>query len=316
MPTSSRPSSKSTAQPPSRSGNQAFQHITPTELSSLVKESAQELKAIGANPEDHYKSFPKTRNGKTRLFNPPRARLRRIHDHLMSSVFSSYQAHPAAYATPGGGNMRASRKHLRNRWLLHLDLKDFFPSVARWKVERGLLQLDFRADVIDLLCGLVVLNDGLPQGAPTSPLFANIVLEGLDRRIEGLAEKHGFVYTRYLDDLHLSGDWLIDELAERQVKRIIEQESWSVHPEKGGVFGPTDRQEILGLSVNQSLGPRHGYVREVRRRIRDFESRATPISEAEYQSLAGQVAWVSVLSPGRGRALRTLMRGLARRGAD
>ena len=45
----------------------------------------------------------------------------------------------------------------------------------------------------------------LPQGAPTSPALANLAAFSLDRRMSGLAEKLGARYTRYADDLVLSG---------------------------------------------------------------------------------------------------------------
>ena len=44
------------------------------------------------------------------------------------------------------------------------------------------------------------------QGAPTSPGLCNAILLRLDRRLPGLARKHGFAYTRYADDLTFSGN--------------------------------------------------------------------------------------------------------------
>ena len=46
----------------------------------------------------------------------------------------------------------------------------------------------------------------MPQGAPTSPAISNLIAFRLDRRLAGLAEAHGFSYTRYADDLAFSGD--------------------------------------------------------------------------------------------------------------
>ena len=39
----------------------------------------------------------------------------------------------------------------------------------------------------------------LPQGAPTSPSITNALCLRLDRRMQGLASKLGFRYTRYAD---------------------------------------------------------------------------------------------------------------------
>src|SRR5690606_10313195 len=44
----------------------------------------------------------------------------------------------------------------------------------------------------------------LPQGAPTSPLLANLAVFGMDREIMEIATEHDLVYTRYADDIALS----------------------------------------------------------------------------------------------------------------
>ncbi|HEY5116030.1 MAG TPA: reverse transcriptase domain-containing protein [Nakamurella sp.] len=45
----------------------------------------------------------------------------------------------------------------------------------------------------------------LPQGAPNSPRLANLVSYSLDRRIDAYSRAAGIRYTRYADDLTLSG---------------------------------------------------------------------------------------------------------------
>ena len=45
----------------------------------------------------------------------------------------------------------------------------------------------------------------LPQGAPTSPALANLSAHRFDIRVTALAEKFGWHYTRYADDLLFSG---------------------------------------------------------------------------------------------------------------
>ena len=45
----------------------------------------------------------------------------------------------------------------------------------------------------------------LPQGAPSSPQLANLLPFHLDRRLAGYAAAVGATYTRYADDLTISG---------------------------------------------------------------------------------------------------------------
>ena len=55
------------------------------------------------------------------------------------------------------------------------------------------------------LVDAVTFEGKLPQGAPTSPAIANLIARRLDSRLAGLAAKIGATYTRYADDLTLSG---------------------------------------------------------------------------------------------------------------
>src|SRR5690606_32345995 len=86
-----------------------------------------------------------------------------------------------------------------------------------------------------------------------------------DRRLRGLAARHGFAYTRYADDLTFSGeDRRKVGLLLKSVRSILLDEGFIEHPQKTRVMGKGRRQEVTGVTVNAkpSLG------REERRRLR------------------------------------------------
>jgi RNA-directed DNA polymerase len=77
----------------------------------------------------------------------------------------------------------------------------------------------------------------LPQGAPTSAALANLAAFGLDRRLAGLASRLGARYTRYADDLALSGGRELKGRASRIgsfVAEIARDEGFRVNPAKTG----------------------------------------------------------------------------------
>ena len=109
--------------------------------------------------------------------------------------------------------------------ILKFDLENFYPNVRYARVVAIFRSLGYTRDVALWLARLttsaVPLNlpfpDGntraldpyypphLPQGACTSPALANLSAYGLDVRLSGLAKAYHAQYSRYADDLTISG---------------------------------------------------------------------------------------------------------------
>ncbi len=103
--------------------------------------------------------------------------------------------------------------HVWKRYLLKLDIKDFFPSVTQDRVFalfRTLYEFDYSTSMY--LSWICCYNNQLPQWAPTSPMLANLVARFLDYRVLGLIKKYNerewlnLTYSRYADDLTFSFD--------------------------------------------------------------------------------------------------------------
>ena len=98
----------------------------------------------------------------------------------------------------------------------------------------------------------------LPQGAPTSPMLANLAMMELDEEVECLANSVGLTYTRYADDMAFSSqqsDCLTRETAQafvRQVYLILGK--WGLRPNlsKTKIRGPGARKIVLGMLVDGS----------------------------------------------------------------
>lgn len=93
-------------------------------------------------------------------------------------------------------------------WVLRTDVHDCFPTIPVPLAQRRLaaiVQNDQLMAVVEaLLARLAVVHkrgrqpfDGLPQGAPLSPLLANLVLVDIDDSLQ----EAGFPVVRYADDL-------------------------------------------------------------------------------------------------------------------
>ena len=96
------------------------------------------------------------------------------------------------------------------RWVVDMDLEKFFDRVnhdilmarvARKIGDKRVLKLIRRYLEAGMMIGGVVSprTEGTPQGGPLSPLLSNILLDDLDKELEG----RGHAFCRYADDCNI-----------------------------------------------------------------------------------------------------------------
>lgn len=139
--------------------------------------------------------------------------------------------------------------HLRSKYILKLDLENFFPSIGINRVIAVFLGMGYTPKLSYYLASLCCLNGVLPQGAPTSPALSNIISKRLDYRIDGFALKNGLKYTRYADDIVLSGD-KIDAAILNLIQKIVDTEGFTIKEEKTRFYKERGQRIITGLSIS------------------------------------------------------------------
>jgi hypothetical protein len=144
-----------------------------------------------------------------------------------------------------------------------LDVSDFFDNVDAGKVAAVLRCLGFRDAALESAVSLSTFKRRLAQGAPTSSLLANLAFLEVDASIMGLCSRRKLRFSRYVDDIAISGDCDFRELRGPFINRI-EAAGYPVAAGKVEFIGRDRRQVVTGLVVNDVLRPLHEYVREVR----------------------------------------------------
>jgi retron-type reverse transcriptase len=141
--------------------------------------------------------------------------------------------------------------HRCKKWVANVDIKKFFPSAHYTNIENIFKSLGVAPHVAKTLTRLTTFKYQLPQGAPTSPFLANLLLYSLDKRISNLCKKLKFSYTRYFDDITISGSQNPTKIISK-VKLIIEQEGYRMHvKEKLKILPSSEEQTVTGLVVNK-----------------------------------------------------------------
>lgn len=225
-------------------------HLSPSILARRCGVEPSLLNELAASRADEYtvREAPKP-SGDSRRLNVPSARLKQVQRALLRVIFDRLRPHPCTACVTGRGTHWAYRRHAGHPALLRLDIENFFPSVRDEHVREGLLRLGASGELARLLSHLVTLPGELPQGAPTSVAVADIVLFPADVRLAGLGQQRGLTYTRYVDDLTVSGGEEKLTRAEAAIRSIPEKLGWRLN-DKGGFSGPGERHSLLGAVVN------------------------------------------------------------------
>ncbi len=111
----------------------------------------------------------------------------------------------------GKSALTAVQAHIGNSHFFTTDIKAFFPNITEENVRSILLRNKDNVPVTDIdeyiddLAKMMTLEGTLPVGFPTSPQLSNAFLFKFDRAMHQYCSERHFVYTRYSDDLIVSG---------------------------------------------------------------------------------------------------------------
>ena len=306
----------------------------PQDLAAALEITVPELRWLAYHRDAatslHYRRFviPK-RNGTERAIWAPMPKLKAAQHWILHHIVERLLVHGAAHGfLAGRSTLTNARAHTGAKIVLKMDIENFFPTVTVRRVKGIFRKAGYRENIATLLAQLcteapreIVEHGGktyyvsmgprcLPQGAPTSPGLTNTLCLRLDRRLTGLAEKFGWRYTRYADDLTFSlprGHSGVPKLGALigSVTRIVADEGFKIHGEKTRVARSGGSQRVTGLVVNGGEPPR--IPRELKRRVRATLhnlANGKPLREEEsLATLHGYIAYIYMVEPDLGQKL-------------
>ena len=215
------------------------------------------------------------KHGGYREITAPKGGLRGILNALNILLQTYDEPTPWAYGFVCGRSVvDNARPHVGKRYILNLDLKDFFPTITRQQVADCLTAepFGFSSLAAKLISGLATVRtknneEVLAQGFATSPTLSNFICREMDKEIASIAAAQGITFTRYADDLTFSADTDVlrpqGELVQ-QVKAIVERYGFRLNEAKTHLQRRGKRQEVTGLMVTEKVNVSRRYVREIR----------------------------------------------------
>ena len=286
-----------------------------------------------------FRLLPKPHGG-GRLIEAPRQRLKALQQQVLHGLLDHVPTHEACHGFVRERSVLTHAQcHVGQAVVLHYDLQHFFTSIGAAKVKAVFQTLGFPPGVAETLTALCTVStpepvterlreDGwanwqqaralrsphLAQGAPSSPMLANLCAFQLDLRMDGLAWALGGRYSRYADDLVISGPADLARNHRRitaRVEKLVASEGYQLNRRKTRVSTQATAQQVCGVVVNQHPNLNrsefdrlravlhqcvlHGPATQNRDGVQDFRAH-----------LRGRIAWALQLNPARARRLQAL----------
>jgi RNA-directed DNA polymerase len=250
-------------------------------LEALLGRTRAELEELAKHAVRYYKPFllKKRERPFARKSSPPKKRLidnpidplkaiqSRIEERLLKRLILPKHL---LGGVPGKSIPDNAKLHLGARYLVTIDIKNFFPSITPQQVRSVWRNtLNCSPDVAYLLTGLTTARDRLPQGAPTSTLLANLVLSSFDTEIRAVCELNAVCYSSWVDDLAFSGDSAPHIVG--PVIALLMKAGFSVSHQKIRVMGPGKRKILNKLVLGRFVTVQGQYRSRIRAGIHNLK---------------------------------------------
>jgi len=285
--------------------------------------------------ESHYHfQWVEKKTGSLRLIEAPKPQLKALQVRILREILDKVPVHPQAHGfCEGRSILTNAQPHVGRRIVLKFDLENFYPSVRYNRVVAIFRSLGFSRDVGIWLARLTTNalpwtatppRDAslravaqpyywrhLPQGAPTSPVLANLSAYSLDVRLSGLARRFNARYTRYADDLTFSGSRQFAGALRDFIpltRQIVRDERFRLNRTKGKVLRNSQRQSVTGVVVNSKPNLRREEYDRLKATLHNC-LKLGPASQNRdqhprfHEHLRGRIAFAAQLNAARGAKL-------------
>jgi RNA-directed DNA polymerase len=221
-------------------------------LAATLGLSESRLREIADSSQDHYREFERDVKGKSRLLTEATGPLKMIQRRILDRVLLKLEPFESAFGAVKGRSIKENANmHLGARFIAKLDIKAFYPSIRHDRVYTFFLSVACSPDVARILTLLVTRRHTLPLGTSTSPFLADQVIRNIDLRINGLAKKAGLIYSRYVDDITISGSIPLTRF-KNTVLKILKQTGFKAKASKLIMYGPgiEGEQSVTGVRID------------------------------------------------------------------
>lgn len=277
--------------------------------------SLAEANKLVTSPESFYETlflYDPRKPGKTREVVNVCGLMRRFQERLYRRVLLPKLAPaPCSHGgVPGRSTKTNARPHLGSSFIFKTDISDFYPSVHFSRIYKLFTEkLICSADVSHICTKTTTYSHKLALGLITSPILANAVMRPVDERLSRACAKAGLAYTRYVDDITISGAFDLGRTGfPKLVVAILGDYGFSVNAAKHQFGRLSENLSVTGLRERCGrLDVTADYFSELTRQLRDAASLARGGAfDGPYYTrsqILGRLQYVCWVNPARKKML-------------
>ncbi len=272
----------------------------PAELSLFLDTPFYCLERLINNPSYKFYQVEKKKGGKRDIY-APNDELKKIQKKLNYYLQASYlcikpeEAHGfvinPGYLGAKSNIVENARPHTQKKYVLNIDLKDFFSNISAkqvWGVFSS-YPFNFNEQISTALTLLTTYDRKLPTGAPTSPVISNFICLKLDAELKVFCSDNLLNYTRYADDLTFSTDNPISDDILLDIMNLIKKNGFFINEKKLRVRSSNKKQIVTGIIVNDKVNVDRTLLRKIRAMLHDLSKNGLHDTTQKHFKLLGYV---------------------------
>lgn len=231
-----------------------------SQLASKARLTKSDTQFLVKDAPRRYKIFtiPKRGTGFRTIAQPARE-VKTLQRALMELAPSDLAVHGASTAYEKQCSIhRNAEIHSASNWVARLDFSNFFNSITseNWRLFLSSASVDEEfinlSETVFFWQSRGSNNTCLSVGAPSSPFASNRIMYCFDRTFAEVCAERNLLYTRYADDLTVSGAERFDleELSRQVQSSFPEYLSLRLNTGKTRISGPGQRRVVTGLIIS------------------------------------------------------------------
>lgn len=222
------------------------------EFAQKIGISEKMLLLFTRNASKHYREFWNTSSKRT-IFSPNK-NLKAIQRFIAKELLNETLDDCVHGYVSGRSIITNAQMHIDNRFVLVLDVKNFFYSIKKKHIVR--IFSNFMGEKSSSKLAEICTYKGfLPQGAPSSPVLSNYFFKSYDLAIKDVCSRLGVIYTRYADDLTFSSNSIGDlqEIKDQVIDIVTRDNVFEINIKKTRLMTGKFPILITGINIQNSV---------------------------------------------------------------